>query len=366
MNSKLKIIFISNIPTPYQLDFQQALNKQRSIKMHNIYFWNTESNRYWNIKINSQYTTVLTDSFPLFKFIQLIRVIRKLNPQIIMLGGYQLPFIIPLIILLKILNKKIIFWLEVPFPANFFVKAVKNCLIALKLKGADLVLAIGQSSKEYYKRFCRQTIVFPYNSNLEPFFKISRQRSVSQKNKKIRFLYCGQYIPRKNILNLLKAFHEIVSNDIKLNLAGSGSLSNRVKDYERLDSRINNLGFIDSKNLPQVYAQNDVLVIPSLHDGWALVVPEGMASAMPVISNRAVGAAEALIQNHQNGILCGHSVREIKKALEYYIKNSQRVYQEGVNARESLIKSSLDSSKAARLFLKTLTQYFDGYQKFKI
>ena len=45
------------------------------------------------------------------------------------------------------------------------------------------------------------------------------------------------------------------------------------------------IGKVDYDNLPNYYQSADVFVIPTLEDNWSLVVPEAMASGLPILSS---------------------------------------------------------------------------------
>jgi glycosyltransferase involved in cell wall biosynthesis len=55
--------------------------------------------------------------------------------------------------------------------------------------------------------------------------------------------------------------------------------------------------------LPREYAAADVLCVPSRYDGWGLVVPEGLASGLPVIATDRMGAALEFVRTGTNGWL---------------------------------------------------------------
>ncbi len=55
--------------------------------------------------------------------------------------------------------------------------------------------------------------------------------------------------------------------------------------------------------LPDVYREADVLVVPSLFEPWGLVVHEGLAYGLPVITTDQVGAADDLIESGVNGYI---------------------------------------------------------------
>lgn len=62
-------------------------------------------------------------------------------------------------------------------------------------------------------------------------------------------------------------------------------------------------GFRQIGELPAFYAKAGVFVHPALEEPWGLVLNEAMASGLPVLSSRNVGAAEELVREGQTGFL---------------------------------------------------------------
>ncbi len=70
-----------------------------------------------------------------------------------------------------------------------------------------------------------------------------------------------------------------------------------------MSERVEFAGFKDWNELPGEYASADVLCVPSRYDGWGLVVPEGLASGLPVIATDRMGAALEFVETGRNGWL---------------------------------------------------------------
>jgi glycosyltransferase involved in cell wall biosynthesis len=86
--------------------------------------------------------------------------------------------------------------------------------------------------------------------------------------------------------------------DIEVWIVGAGPLKSRaVQLQKKYNERIEIKGFVQPHDLPEVYKECDILCAPSLHDGWGLVVVEGMAAGMPVISTKTTGAAIDLLND---------------------------------------------------------------------
>jgi glycosyltransferase involved in cell wall biosynthesis len=60
-------------------------------------------------------------------------------------------------------------------------------------------------------------------------------------------------------------------------------------------------GFRQVEELPFFYAGAGAFIHPALSEPWGLVINEAMASGLPVLSSRNVGAAEELVQEGVNG-----------------------------------------------------------------
>jgi glycosyltransferase involved in cell wall biosynthesis len=126
----------------------------------------------------------------------------------------------------------------------------------------------------------------------------------------VRFLFSGSLIERKGADLLAQAFTQLVTSglDAKLTFLGSGALEPRLRKVTSpVASKVAFLGFRQWHELPEIYAQSDVLCAPSRYDGWGVVVPEGLAAGMSVIATNMMGAGREVI-TVENGwlIRAGH------------------------------------------------------------
>lgn len=146
----------------------------------------------------------------------------------------------------------------------------------------------------------------------------SKERSILKNRiniKGIVFLYVGQLIPRKGILELLKAWDEFsldLNQEATLILLGGGNQENDVKDYilKYLLHNVSTPGPVDYAEVPKYYAIADVFVIATLEDNWSLVVPEAMSVGLPIICSKYNGCWPELVKpengwvfdplNHEN------------------------------------------------------------------
>ncbi len=141
----------------------------------------------------------------------------------------------------------------------------------------------------------------PYFSDLQRFNN-SGEKSSSERV----LLFSGSLIARKGVDLVARAFVTLareVSN-VRLRILGEGDLRESIEQVLRpVSERVEFVGFRDWEELPGEYARADVLCVPSRYDGWGLVVPEGLASGLPVIATDRMGAALEFVETGRNGWL---------------------------------------------------------------
>jgi len=347
----MNILFISNIATPYQLDMLKKINSCDNTTIFGYFLYSKEANRKWDLDLPiyihiANYSKKLSDYVALYKFIK--------NNQIdkIIIGGYSLPMTFFITILSKISDLNIYFWLERPINEQSGLKYyLKEIYLKIILSKAKKIFAIGKLAVERYSQYHSRVINLPYNMYLDKFYNIQREKNSS---KKINFLFSGQYINRKNIINTIKAFKSINNENIVLNLIGGGELQGEVSALIKDDKRIHDIGFVQPSDLVSIYEENDIFLMPSKHDGWALVINEAMASSMPVISTDKVGAVVEYIKHKENGFVTSTKVDSIREGIEFYLENQNYIFAHGIKNKNIIKKSNADVNNASEFLLENL------------
>jgi len=197
----------------------------------------------------------------------------------------------------------------------------------------------------YRKEFGARRDYFnlPYFSDLKRFEAIERE----EKRERV-FLFSGSLIARKGVDLLASAFVRLVCEvpDVRLRIVGDGELRGlMMQKLAPVKERVEFVGFKDWQELPDEYAAADVLCVPSRYDGWGLVVPEGLASGLPVIATDRMGAGLEFVRTGKNGWL-------IPAADEEALLNAMReaaVNELPKGGRESVSEHTLENG-ADRFF----------------
>lgn len=148
-----------------------------------------------------------------------------------------------------------------------------------------------------------------------------------QRSKKL--LYVGQFVERKNVLNLCTAFARAVLEDERcrgweLDLYGNGPLKVELESLAKgaqaglveRAARINVNGFVQPERLAGLYRQARLFCLPSYSEHWGLVVHEAVLSGCQLLLSKTIGAADDLLSVGGNGFSFDpKSLNSMKTAL---------------------------------------------------
>lgn len=121
------------------------------------------------------------------------------------------------------------------------------------------------------------------------------------------YLTVGGIEPKKNSINLLKAFSQVLSDfpNAQLAIVGGSTLFD-YQDYR--DSFLNTAqklgidigksvvitGGLSNAEICTIYRCADVFVFPSIKEGWELVIFEAIASGLPIVTSNILPFTEFL------------------------------------------------------------------------
>ncbi len=135
-------------------------------------------------------------------------------------------------------------------------------------------------------------------------------------------LFVGSVQARKNLDRLLEAWQAICYHfpDVWLLVAGGTSKVFHHYVFPNNIERFRWLGYVADADLPGLYANAEVFVLPSLDEGFGLPILEAMACGTPVVAARAgampeVAADAALFFNPSNS-------EELADTLEHCLKDA--------------------------------------------
>lgn len=155
-------------------------------------------------------------------------------------------------------------------------------------------------------------------------------------NRPLKLLFVGGLSQRKGIANLFEAVIGL-ENKIELTIVG-----NKVVDNcEVLNKALSLHTWIPSLphgEILQLMYEHDVLVFPSLFEGFGLVITEAMSQGTPVITTERTAGPDIITSGENGWIVEAGSTKALRAKIEFLIGNPQQVENAGRAATESARK----------------------------
>ncbi len=164
-----------------------------------------------------------------------------------------------------------------------------------------------------------RTGVLPYGVDLARFHPLVEQ---AKPDRTFRVICVAQVSPRKGQVYLLEAWKKLNLPDAELLLIGSLS-PEMAAVLRRFQGTFRHIPFVPNDELLEYYGRASVFVLPSLEDGFAVVIGEAMACGLPVITTHNVGAADIVSHGKDGFVVHIRSPDAIAEHLEELYRNPE-------------------------------------------
>lgn len=312
----MKVLFTTNIPSPYRIDFFNELSKYCdltvTIERKNAENRNSEWLKEKDIQFNIKYLKGIKIGNESAFCPEIVQYLKKNKFDIIVIGGYSTPTGMLAISYLR--KNKIKFLLN---SDGGIIK--KDNIIKYKIKkhfisSASKCLSTGENTNEYLKYYGinkENIYIYPFSSirdneildrtlNDNEKENLKQELNISEKNVIISI---GQFIPRKGFDVLINAVPYVKKNT-GIYIIGGKVPDEYVKLKEKLNA--NNIHFVDFKpkmELIKYYKVADIFAFPTREDIWGLVINEAMAYGLPIVTTDKCVAGLELVKNEENGYI---------------------------------------------------------------
>jgi UDP-glucose:(heptosyl)LPS alpha-1,3-glucosyltransferase len=175
----------------------------------------------------------------------------------------------------------------------------------------------------------RDVVVIPNGVNTGEFnlqrreqYRPSMRAITGVHDDQIVILFAGNEFGRKGLDVTVRALRTLQKYRVLLFVCGSDRPDPYLSLAQRIGvgTQIRFFGHCDQ--MVKYYAAADILVLPSLHEAFGMVITEAMACGLPVVVSREAGAAEDIIRDGHDGLLLadpgeeGQLVRTIRLLVE--------------------------------------------------
>lgn len=133
-----------------------------------------------------------------------------------------------------------------------------------------------------------------------------------------RFIFLGSLIPRKGISLLIEVAQALHRQGFLFKLDIYGPKNNYFIDCCEYISYCGIAKFGQTQN---VISEYDLLILPSLHDGWGVVINEALASGVPILASNAVGAGHVAKKLGAGLLFHSNSFESLKSNLLFLLNN---------------------------------------------
>lgn len=150
----------------------------------------------------------------------------------------------------------------------------------------------------------------------------------------------GRLVPHKRVEHAIDAVVALRSDfpDLRLTVVGSGWWEDKLHEYaleQGVADSVDFLGQVNEQTKERVYEESWVLALPSLKEGWGLVVGEAALAGTPAVAYAEAGGTRESILDGVSGLLADdhagliESLRTIIKDADLRAELSRGAVQNG-------------------------------------
>ena len=236
-------------------------------------------------------------------------------------------------------------------------RAATTLLICVTRGKKPALLAISLRAVTQFKQSgLRNEQIFPFGYFV-PSISVLEQVKPSLGNA-IRLIFVGSLLPRKGLDIAIAAVIGCQQQNIPITLAvyGVGDASKYITAETKGTTYCGTIPFGQAQ---ATIAQYDVLILPSRHDGWGVVVNEALLQGIPVIASANVGAACMVVAHGAGAVFGNEDVEGLTQILQKLASDSTILTAWRSNANK--VKALIEPELAAKYMHDVILFYF--YQK---
>jgi len=142
-----------------------------------------------------------------------------------------------------------------------------------------------------------------------------------------KICYLGRMEKTKNpedVLKTLKILKERIPN-LELNFVGGGSENERlINEYGNIKNVKFN-GFVSESDKYKILRDSDLLIVPSIREGWGQIVIQANMVATPVVGYRVQGIKDSVVHGETGILVEPNSIKELSEAIYNLLNDKSKL-----------------------------------------
>jgi glycosyltransferase involved in cell wall biosynthesis len=227
-----------------------------------------------------------------------------------------------------------------------------------ELELADIVVAPGSFVMDSLPDWSskKKKIVSPFGSpNCSVDTRNDITRNISTQNKKLRVLFVGSMGQRKGLGDLFQAMQ--ILNNPHIELVVLGSLLAPMEFYKNALSDFTYEPVRSHPEILKLMRTCDLLCLPSIVEGRALVMQEAMSQGLPIIITPNTGGSDLIIEGETGFLVPIRNAAKIAEKINWSFENRDKLEHMGENARAHASKYTWENY--AKVIVDGLRQNLD-------
>lgn len=203
-----------------------------------------------------------------------------------------------------------------------------------ELELADIVVVPSKFVKESLPAWAvnKKIIVAPFGTPVQNRHDAIRPKNgIKNANKPLRVLFVGSMTQRKGLADLFSAVKLLHRSDVELVVMGS--LQAPLQFYRNELSNFTYEAGRANAQVLELMRTCDVLCLPSIAEGRALVMQEAMSQGLPIIITSNTGGADLIIETETGFLVPIRSPESIAAKIQWFLDNRSIIPHMGENAK---------------------------------
>lgn len=337
MNHRKKMVFISSVAVPHQVEFCSALQEYFDTRFWFYEYPDRTRGAWWQVDLGKHCKVLERVLFfksgrfaERYLALGLTNELERFDPDIVMLGGFSIPSNYLAYRSARRNGKKIIVFTERSRDAS---GVLRKRSLAWRVqrwlyRDVDMVMVSADDAVVQFRDefgFGEKVVAGRYAADLDAYF----EHSLREAKLAYTYLFANRMTEIYNPIGAIEIFASVLAKypGSKLVMNAAGELG------EQCRARIVELGIGDAiefltnlkswSELHKVYARCDILILPASFSNGNFTILEAMASGMGVVvSDRVLGIGK-MVEDGKNGFNCEPTTEAFLSRIERYIQQPE-------------------------------------------